>query len=113
MQFSYNAPLIAAFMDWWRPVTHTFHFPVGEMMLSLEDASMLGGLSCAGEAMGPIDIPATWHANFLARSANIPQNDRAPTPYVPFANTHEPTWTWIQQFSVHDSNSYFQHLYEF
>jgi hypothetical protein len=36
---------------------------------------MLGGLSCAGEAMGPIDIPATWHADFFARLANIPQND--------------------------------------
>jgi hypothetical protein len=21
--------------------------------------------------------------------------DRAPAPYVPFANTHGPTWTWI------------------
>jgi hypothetical protein len=40
--------LIAAFMDRWRPKTHTFHFPIGEMTLSLEDAAMLGGLSCAG-----------------------------------------------------------------
>jgi hypothetical protein len=64
--------------------------------LSMEDVVMLGGLSCAGEAMGPIDIPATWHADFLARS-----------------DTHGPTWTWIQQFSVCDSNSYFQRLYAF
>jgi hypothetical protein len=47
-QFNFDAPLITAFMDRWRPETHTFHLPVGEMTLSLEDAAMLGGLSCAG-----------------------------------------------------------------
>jgi hypothetical protein len=83
------------------------------MNLSLEDVVMLGGLPCAGQAMGPIDIPTTWHADFIARFANFPQNDRALAPYVPFVDTHRPTWTWIQQFSVHDSNSYFQHLYAF
>jgi hypothetical protein len=47
-RFNYGAPLIAAFMDRWRPETHTFHFPVGEMTLSLEDAAMLGGLHVLG-----------------------------------------------------------------
>jgi hypothetical protein len=60
MRFNFDAPLIAAFMDQWRLETHTFHLPVGEMTLSLEDAAMLGGLPCAGEVMGPIDIHATW-----------------------------------------------------
>jgi hypothetical protein len=106
-QFSYDVPLITALTDQWRPETYTFHSPVGEMTLSLEDATMLGGLSCAGEAMGLIDIPATWHADFLARFANVPRNDRVPLSYVSFANTHGPTETWIQQFSVRDSNSYF------
>jgi hypothetical protein len=91
-QFNYDAPLIAAFMDRWRPKTHTFHFPVNEMTLSLEDATMLGGLSCAGQATGPIDIPATWQADFLARFANVPWRDRALAPYVPFVDTHGPTW---------------------
>jgi hypothetical protein len=112
-RFNFDAPLIAAFMDQWRPETHTFHLPVGLMTLSLEDAAMLGGLPCAGQAMGPIDIPATWQADFLARFANIPRNDRAPAPYLPFVDTHGPTWTWIQQFSVSDSSSYFQRFYAF
>jgi hypothetical protein len=47
--------------------------------------------------MGPIDIPATWHADFLARFANVPCNDHAPPPYVPFTDTHRPIWTWIHQ----------------
>jgi hypothetical protein len=112
-RFNYDVSLIAAFMNWWRPETHTFHLPIGEMTLSLEDAAMLGGLPCAGQAMGPIDIPAMWQADFLSRSANVPQNDRALAPYVPFVDTHGPTWTWIQQFNVRDSNSYFQCLYAF
>jgi hypothetical protein len=112
-RFNYDAPLIAAFMDRWRPEMHTFHFPVSEMTLSLEDAAMLGGLSCADQAMGPIDIPATWQADFLARFVNVPRNDRAPALYVPFVDTHGTTWTWIQQFNTCDSNSYFQSLYAF
>jgi hypothetical protein len=52
---------------------------------------MLGGLPCAGEAMGPIDTPATWQANFLARFANVPRNDRVPASYLPFVDTHGPT----------------------
>jgi hypothetical protein len=90
-RFSYDAPLIAAFMDQWRPETHTFHFPVGEMTLSLEDDAMLGGLSCTGQTMGPIDIPTTWHTDFLARFANVPRNDCVPVSYEPFADTHRPT----------------------
>jgi hypothetical protein len=112
-RFNFDAPLIASFIDRWRQETHTFHLPVGEMTLSLEDAAMLGGLPCVGEAMGLIDIPATWQADFLARFANVPRNDRAPAPYLPFVDTHGPTWTWIQQFSVRDSSSYFQCLYAF
>jgi hypothetical protein len=38
-RFNYDAPLIAAFMDQWRPETHTFHFPVSKMTLNLEDAA--------------------------------------------------------------------------
>jgi hypothetical protein len=75
------------------------------MTLSLEDAAMLGGLSCAGEVMGTIDIPATWQADFLARFANVPRNNHAPVSYLPFVDTHGPTWTWIQQFSVRDFSS--------
>jgi hypothetical protein len=52
---------------------------------------MLGGPLCAGQAMGPFDIPVTWHADFLARFVNVPRNDRAPAPYVPFADAHGPT----------------------
>jgi hypothetical protein len=78
-RFSYDALLITAFMYRWRPETHMFHFLVGEMTFSLENVAMLGGLSCAGEVMGPIDIPATWHADFFARFAKR-QRRACPSP---------------------------------
>jgi hypothetical protein len=40
-RFNYDAPLIAVFLDRWRPETHMLHFPVGEMTLRVEDAAML------------------------------------------------------------------------
>jgi hypothetical protein len=58
-------------------------------------------------------LPAMWQADFLARFANVLQNDRVPVSYLPFVDTHVPTWTWIQQFSIRDSISYFQCLYAF
>jgi hypothetical protein len=64
-----------------------------------------------GGPLGTIRCRTT--RTFLARFANVPRNDHAPAPYVPFVDTHGPTWTWIQQFSVRDSNSYFQRLYAF
>jgi hypothetical protein len=51
-RFNYDALLIDAFMDRWQPETHTFHFPIGEMTISLEDVAMLGGLPCVGQVMG-------------------------------------------------------------
>jgi hypothetical protein len=57
-RFNYDAPLIIAFMDRCRQETHTFHFPVGEMTLSLEDAAMmLGGLPCAARRWGRSTSP--------------------------------------------------------
>jgi hypothetical protein len=92
MRFNFDTPLIAAFLDRGRPETHTFHLPVGEMTLSLEDPAMFGGLPCVGQAMGPIDIPATWQADFLARFTNVPRNDHAPVSYLPFVDTHGPAY---------------------
>jgi hypothetical protein len=82
-RFNYDAPLIAAFMDQWRPETHTFHFPVSEMTLCLEDAAMLGGLSCAGEAMGPIDIPAMWQVSGILRGYSCKEGKRCTPTRIP------------------------------
>jgi hypothetical protein len=87
--YNYDLSLLSALLDHWMPKTHTFHFTVGEMTVTLQDMSLLMGLLCAGESLRA----AEWHTEFLARFANVPRNDHAPAPYQELANAHGPTLT--------------------
>ncbi|CAI0380879.1 unnamed protein product [Linum tenue] len=40
----------------WRPETHTFHLPEGEMTITLKDVAILTGLPISGDA---IIVPTT------------------------------------------------------
>ncbi|RYR28031.1 hypothetical protein Ahy_B01g052132 isoform B [Arachis hypogaea] len=40
--------MINALIERWRPETHTFHFPVGECAVTLEDVAMILGLPTNG-----------------------------------------------------------------
>jgi len=48
---TYNAPALTALVDRWRPETHTFHLPCGEMTVTLEDVAMITALPIAGDAV--------------------------------------------------------------
>jgi len=43
--------LITALVERWRPETNTFHLPVGECTVTLEDVSCLWGLAVNGKTM--------------------------------------------------------------
>ncbi|KAL0007919.1 hypothetical protein SO802_009421 [Lithocarpus litseifolius] len=61
--------LIAAFVEQWRPETHIFHLPHGEMTIMLQDVEVIMGLPIKGEAMvGP--IKRTW-TNVCAKMLRI------------------------------------------
>jgi hypothetical protein len=66
--------LLAALADRWRPETHTFHLPCGEMAPTLQDVLYLLGLPIAGEAIGSVAVPPTWRAELQERfaPANLP-----------------------------------------
>ncbi|KAF8664446.1 hypothetical protein HU200_054618 [Digitaria exilis] len=89
-RFQYDMSLIAALLDRWRPETHTFHLPIGEMAPTLQDAAMLLGLPCAGRAVGAFDVPPSWRDELLARFAGVQRNALAP-PYRTFSSAHGPT----------------------
>jgi hypothetical protein len=51
-----NSTLLTALVDCWRPETHTFHLPSGEITVTLRDVQLILGLPIAGQAVtGEID----------------------------------------------------------
>jgi hypothetical protein len=63
--------LLAALADRWRPETHTFHLPCGEMAPTLQDVTYLLGLPITGEAVGPVAVAPTWRAELQERFAPV------------------------------------------
>ena len=99
--FSYDRSLLAALVDRWRPETHTFHFPVGEMAPTLEDVSFLFGLPCAGAAVSEPDTPLSWREDLHARFSVVPRREGAPPYEAPAASEkYGPTKRWLHQFAV-------------
>ena len=46
-----DGPLLTAFVDRWRPETHTFHLPSGEMSMLMQDIGYILGLRLDGPAV--------------------------------------------------------------
>lgn len=93
--------LIAALTDRWRPETHTFHLPVGEVTITLQDVAYLLGLPLAGDAVGPIGGLRDWKVDMSARFAQV---SRRPELGPPQAHAHYttngPAKAWLMQFTV-------------
>ena len=50
-----DVALLSALVERWRPETHTFHLPVGEITVSLQDVSCLWGLPITGKAVTGVE----------------------------------------------------------
>jgi hypothetical protein len=55
-----DGPLLSALVDRWRPETHSFDLPCGEMIVSLQDTSMIVGLPLEGLPVSGIIQSAEW-----------------------------------------------------
>ncbi|CAI0444347.1 unnamed protein product [Linum tenue] len=51
MRLDINKDLLTAMAERWCPEVHTFHFPEGEMTITLRDVAILTGLPVTGEAI--------------------------------------------------------------
>nr|CAD41115.2 OSJNBb0070J16.11 [Oryza sativa Japonica Group]CAE02346.1 OSJNBb0072M01.7 [Oryza sativa Japonica Group] len=99
-RWTVDRSLLAALVDRWRPETHTFHLPCGEVAPTLQDVSYLLGLPLAGDAVGPVTTAVDWQDDLTARFALV---QRAPhLPLEPLAHHRNigPTKRWLLQFTV-------------
>jgi len=55
-----DGPLLSCFVDRWRPETHSFHLPSGEITVTLEDVAMILGLPLEGLPVTGIIQPEGW-----------------------------------------------------
>ena len=98
-RFPFDRSLLTALVDRWRPETHTFHLPFGEMTPTLQDVSLLLGLPIAGDAAFLPEAPAHWRADLLGRFEGVvpPAADHH---VFGEAQTHGPTLRWLRQYRV-------------
>ncbi|WVZ67009.1 LOW QUALITY PROTEIN: hypothetical protein U9M48_016155 [Paspalum notatum var. saurae] len=91
--------LITALIDRWRPETHTFHLPCGEMTPTLQDVSYLLGFPIVGEAVGPRLIGRTWMENLEVRFAAFDRLDHLGA-LEAHPSTRGPRKKWLLQFQA-------------
>ncbi|CAL4965497.1 unnamed protein product [Urochloa decumbens] len=67
---SIDRALVSALVDRWRPETHTFHMPCGEVTITLQDVAMILGLPIAGRAVAvnPTDSQNELVERYLGKS---------------------------------------------
>jgi hypothetical protein len=94
-RFGFDYQLVCAILDRWHPETHNFHFPWGEIVVTLEDVALLFRLPCSGEPMGAVEPPLDpWRDDILARFPGVVRHPDAPE--VPdFTNSHDPMSAWL------------------
>jgi hypothetical protein len=93
--------LLTALVDRWRPETHTFHLPCGEMAITLQDVSMLIRLPLAGQAIVLPDPLVDWRDDIIGRYACIvPEDDSDIKCFFSEDEARGPTLHWLSQFEV-------------
>ncbi|TVU25366.1 hypothetical protein EJB05_27860, partial [Eragrostis curvula] len=72
----FNGPALTTLVDRWRPETHSFHLPCGEMTVTLQDVAMMLALPIRGEPVTGRCDSAGWRARvaeFLGEEPPLPE----------------------------------------
>ncbi|TVU17956.1 hypothetical protein EJB05_34018, partial [Eragrostis curvula] len=72
-----NAPALSALVDRWRPETHSFHLPCGEMAVTLEDVAMICALPIRGLAVTGSTASHGWKDMVFDLLGLYPEYDTA------------------------------------
>src|SRR5579859_3104788 len=98
-RFNLDKSLLTTLVDRWRPETHTFHLPCGEMAPTLQDVSYLLGLPLLGTAVGPQEVAASWRLDMEERFAGVQRRPDLP-PLTAHPAVAGPQKAWLLQFEV-------------
>src|SRR6266540_6197177 len=101
-RFQLDRSLLSVLVDRWRPETHTFHLPCGEMASTLQDVAYLLGLPLAGDAVGPRVVPPTWLDDLEAHFADVDRLEVVGPlePHPRAGRQASPSRRWLLQFQV-------------
>ena len=72
--------MITTLVEWWRPETHMFHLPHGEMGITLQDIEVMLGISVDG-------LPVTGRTNYDWSLLCQELLGHEPPPVIPNSNT--------------------------
>lgn len=67
-----NPCLITALVDRWRPETHSFHMPCGEMTVTLQDVSMILALPIKGQPICRSTETDKWREGMMELIGMVP-----------------------------------------
>ncbi|XP_035820988.1 protein MAINTENANCE OF MERISTEMS-like [Zea mays] len=88
---TFNPAALMALVDMWRPETHTFHLPCGEMTVTLEDCQKILGLIIIGRPVTGQASPGGWRQRVEAFLGRLLPDDLRGS-----HNTGVPL-TWLRQ----------------
>jgi len=95
----HNSTAITALLDRWRPETHTFHLPLGEMTITLEDMAMISGLPIDGRALTGKVLPQGWKQRVRGLIGVEPEPWTNPNKKDPRSNGV--LYSWIREHRVY------------
>ena len=94
---AFNHTAITALVDRWRPETHSFHLPCGEMTVTLQDFAMITALPIDGEALtGRVDSIG-WRQRVFGLTGRHPQ---VPPEGQKDTGTSGVLYTWLRAFGA-------------